>query len=264
MKGILRAAGLLITLDAVPACKRTAAPDAPLRVAAASDLSEAFAEVGSTFERDTGRKTTFSFGASGLLAKQIEEGAPFDVFAAASLTFVDDVIKSGACDAATKIVYAQGHIALWAKSDAPFTASTLADLARPEIRRIAIANPGHAPYGKAAKQALVKAGVWSAVESKIVYGENVQQALQFAQSGNADAAIVALSLATASGGHVLPLDPTLHDPLMQGIVVCHGALDSKMQADARKFESFVTSEAGRSILRRHGFSLPGDAPVPAP
>jgi molybdate transport system substrate-binding protein len=253
-------AGAIVALGAGVACKKSAPNDAALRVAAASDLSEAFTEIGATFERDTGRKVTFSFGATGLLAKQIEEGAPFDVFAAANLSFIDDAIKSGACDEATKATYAEGRVVVWTKSDAPFVPTTLTDLERAEIVHIAIANPEHAPYGKAAKQALVKAGVWDAIAKKIVYGENVQQTLQFAQSGNADAAIVALSLATVSGGHALPIDPALHDPLVQGIVACRGAPDSHMAADARKFEAFVASDAGRAIMRRYGFFLPGEAP----
>jgi molybdate transport system substrate-binding protein len=250
----------ITAFGALVACKKSAPSDASLRVAAASDLSEAFTEIGATFEKDTGRKVTFSFGATGLLAKQIEEGAPFDVFAAANLSFIDDAIKSGACDESSKATYAEGRVVVWTKSDAPFVPATLADLERPEIVHVAIANPEHAPYGKAAKQALVKAGVWDAIAKKIVYGENVQQTLQFAQSGNADAAIVALSLATVSGGHALPIDPALHDRLLQGIVACRGGPDSHMGADARKFESFVASDAGRAIMRRYGFFLPGEAP----
>jgi molybdate transport system substrate-binding protein len=259
--GTARRMALILAAVLAASCKKTPPSDVPLRVAAAADLSEAFTEVGATFEKESGRKVTFSFGATGLLAKQLEEGAPFDVFAAANLSFIDDAIASGACDGATKEVYAQGRIVVWTKSDAPFTLSTLADLERAEIGHVAIANPEHAPYGKAAKEALEKAGVWSAIEKKIVYGENVQQALQFAQSGNADAAIVALSLATVSGGHALPIDPALHAPLMQGIVVCRGGPGSQMQPDARKFEAFVVSDRGRAILRRYGFSLPAAAPT---
>ena len=227
----------------------------PIHVAAASDLSEAFPELGKVFEKETGRKVTFSFGATGLLAKQVEQGAPFDVFAAANLSFVDDVIKAGACEGNTKAIYAQGRIVMWTKDGAAVVPSSLADLTRAEIVHLAIANPDHAPYGKAAKQALVKAGVWGAVEKKIVYGENVQQTLQFAQSGNADAAIVALSLATVSGGRATPIDPSLHEPLNQAIVVCHGSPESKgsHEADARRFAAFVVSEEGRAILRKYGF-----------
>jgi molybdate transport system substrate-binding protein len=248
------------------ACKASPpAAGAPLHVAAAADLSEAFPAIGAAFERSTGRKVTFTFGATGLLAKQVEQGAPFDVFAAANLSFVDDVVAAGACEADTKAIYAEGKIVLWSKADAGLTVASLADLARPEIVHVAIANPDHAPYGKAAKQALVKSGVWDAIAKKIVYGENVQQTLQFAQSGNAEVAIIALSLATVSGGHATPIDPSLHEPLNQALVVCHGAPESKgsLEPDARKFAAFVVSEEGRGIMRKYGFTLHGESAGPA-
>jgi molybdate transport system substrate-binding protein len=248
---------LALALAVVPGCRRSpAAADAALHVAAAADLSEAFPEIGREFEKATGRKVTFSFGATGLLAQQIEQGAPFDVFAAANLAFVDDVVAAGACDPATRATYAIGRIVLWTPSDAGLVPASIADLARPEFERIAIANPEHAPYGKAAKQALVKSGVWDAIAGKIVYGENVQQALQFAQSGNAEVAIVALSLATGRGGHATPIDPALHDPLTQALVVCRGAGegDGGLLPDARRFAAYVVSNKGRAILQRYGFS----------
>ncbi len=256
---------LLVLLALLPACKSPPPPsEGPLHVAAAADLSDAFPEVGKAFEKSSGRKISFSFGATGLLAKQVEQGAPFDVFAAANMSFVDDVIKAGVCEADTKATYAEGRIVLWTKSDAGLTLASLADLERPEIVHVAIANPDHAPYGKAAKQALVKSGVWDAIEKKIVYGENVQQTLQFAQSGNAEVAIVALSLATVSGGHATPIDPRLHEPLNQALVVCRGSAEShgQLEPDARKFAAFVASDEGRAIMRRYGFVLPGE-PVPA-
>ncbi len=256
----LAIAPVLLIAGAV-ACRRAPpSSNAPLHVAAAAELSEAFPEVGTAFEKATGRPVTFSFGATGLLAKQVEQGAPFDVFAAANLSFVDDAIKAGACVAETKTIYAEGRIVLWTKADASVVPASLADLTRPEIVHIAIANPDHAPYGKAAKQALVKAGVWDAVAKKIVYGENVQQTLQFAQSANAEVAIVALSLATVSGGHATPIDPALHEPLNQALVVCHGAADSqgRLEPDARRFAAFVASAEGRGIMRRYGFVLAGE------
>jgi len=251
------ALALALTLGA--ACRRhPAVADAPLHVAAAADLSEAFPEIGKAFEKATSRKVTFSFGATGLLAKQVEQGAPFDVFAAANVAFVDDVIAAGACDPATKATYAVGRIVLWTRSDAGVVPTSIADLARPDVVRVAIANPEHAPYGKAAKEALLKSGIWAAIAGKIVYGENVQQALQFAQSGNAEVAIVALSLATVSGGHATPIDPALYDPLTQALVVCRGALASegRLAPDARRFAAYVVSDEGRGILRRYGFSPP--------
>ena len=257
-------AAALARLVALSGCKHAPATEgAPLHVAAASDLSDAFPEVGKAFEKATGRKVSFSFGATGLLAKQVEQGAPFDVFAAANISFVEDVIKSGACEADTKTTYAEGRIVLWTRADAGLVPTSIADLTRPEIVHVAIANPEHAPYGKAAKEALVKSGLWDAIAKKIVYGENVQQTLQFAQSGNAEVAVVALSLATVSGGHAAPVNPSLYEPLKQALVVCHGTPESQghLEPDARRFAAFVASEAGRGILRRYGFVLPGE-PMP--
>jgi molybdate transport system substrate-binding protein len=244
----------LVTLGG---CTHEHASVAPLRVAAAADLAEAFPEIGKAFERATGRPVTFSFGATGLLAKQIAEGAPFDVFAAANQAFVDEAIASGACEADTRTTYAEGRLVMWTKGDSAIPLATLGDLARPGIAHVAIANPEHAPYGKAAKEALQNGGVWDGIVKKIVYGENVQQTLQFAQSGNADVAIVAQSLAAASGGHAVPIDPALHQPMEQGIVVCHGAPQSKgaLEPDARKLVAFVSSDAGRAILQRYGFAV---------
>lgn len=249
----LAAAMLTLTLGA---CRSGERGDEPLRVAAAADLQFAFEEVGALYEKKTGRKVVFSFGSTGLLAKQLREGAPFDVFAAANVSFVDDVVADGACLGETKTLYARGRIVLFAPKDRPLPASLSAsELAG--AKTIAIANPEHAPYGRAAKQALTQAGVWPAVQPKIVYGENVQQTLQYARSGNADLAIVALSLATVSEGRYVPIDAALHDPLDQALVVCKGK-GGRGVAAARAFTTLVAAEEGRAIMRRYGFLLPSE------
>jgi molybdate transport system substrate-binding protein len=232
----------------------------PLKVAAAADLAFAFKDVGDAFEKKTGRKVTFSFGSTGLLSKQIVEGAPFDVFAAANVAFIDDVVKEGACLNDAKSLYAIGRIVMWTKKGSPLPKS-VTDLTRSEFAKVAIANPDHAPYGKAAKQAMERANVWAAVQPKVVYGENVQQTLQFAQSGNADVAIVALSLATVSDGEYSAIDPATHDTLEQAIVVCKGSPSAAggMQGEGRAFTGFVNSDEGRAIMRKYGFLLPGEA-----
>ena len=238
-------------------CQRAIAPTEPLKVAAAADLAFAFPDVGALYEKTTGQRVVFSFGSTGLLERQIAEGAPFDAFAAANASFADDAVRSGACLGDSKASYATGRIVLFSAEGAARAPATLADLVEAGIAKIAIANPDHAPYGRAAKQALQRAGVWDKVSSKIVYGENVQQALEFAQSGNADAAIVALSLATvlpvAAGRSArwtaIPTD--LHDPIDQVLVAC---TRGRAGPDAgRRFIAFVNSEAGRRILRRYGF-----------
>lgn len=245
---------LACAILAVGACGgRKKSSGTEIKIAAASDLSRAFEEVGQAFEKETGIHATFTFGSTGLLAKQIAEGAPFDLFAAANVSFVDKVVQSGACDGATKALYARGRIVLWSTGEVP---KTLEELADPKYAKIAIANPDHAPYGKAAKEALEKAGVWNAVSGRIVQGENILQTLQYAKSGNVDVAIVALSLAVVSdGGSSTPIDPALHAPLDQALVVCgEGAAGEA----ARKFAGFVASPQGREIMSRYGFLLPGE------
>jgi molybdate transport system substrate-binding protein len=232
----------------------------PVRVAAAADLAFAFKDIGTLYEKDTGRKVTFSFGSTGLLAKQIEEGAPFDVFAAANQSFVDDVVKAGACDGATKSIYARGRIVMWT-IDATGLPTSVGDLSSDRFRKIAIANPEHAPYGRAARDALQRVGIWNDVQRKIVYGENVQQTLQFAQTGNADVAIVALSLASVSGGAFTPVDAALHDPIDQAMVTCkHGSDPST----GMRFEALVNAPEGRANMSKYGFLLPSETSARTP
>ena len=250
----------LIVLAALgTACGGSKCSGRSIKVAAAADLALAFAVVGKAFQARTGIEPTFTFGSTGLLAKQVEEGAPFDLFAAANIEFVDQVVAAGACDGASKTLYARGRIVVWGKDAVP---ARLEDLADPRWKTIAIANPEHAPYGRAAQQALDKVGVWDTVAGRVVRGENVQQALQYAKSGNADVAIVALSLAVASdGGRSLPIDPSLHEPLDQAMIVC-GKGDAGEAAG--KFAAFVSSPDGREIMNRYGFLLPGESTTPAP
>lgn len=243
----------LVLLAGLAACSHRA-PAEPLRVAAAADLSRAFPELGAAFTRSTGVAVTFSFGSSGQLARQVIEGAPYGVLASADVAFVDQASASGACEAASRAVYAEGRIGVWTASDGVSPPASLADLRDPRFRRIAVASPEHAPYGRAARQALEAAGVWADVEPRVVYGSNVLQALQFAQTGNADAAIIARSLAPSAGGRFAPIDAASHRPLVQALTVCaRGA----SLAPARAFARFVASEPGRTILRRHGFTVPG-------
>ena len=226
-----------------------------VRVAAAADLARAFEEIAKEFTERTHITPELNFGSSGLLAKQIEQGAPFFLLASADKMFVDHVVEAGRCDAASVQLYARGRIVVWTPTGGPAPLK-LEDLARPEFKRIAIANPEHAPYGRAAKQALEKIGVWSQIESRIVLGDNVQATMLFAKERNVEAAIVALSLTVVTdGGTALPIDPKLYDPLDQALVVC-GAGE---EADAaHQFAAFINSREGREIMTRYGFLLPGE------
>jgi molybdate transport system substrate-binding protein len=227
-------------------------------VAAAADLTPAFEELGKVFERETGIKTVFMFGSTGNLTKQIENGAPVDLFAAANISFVEELERKGLILSDTKALYARGRITLWTRSDNPLNLKRIEDLARPEVKRIAIANPEHAPYGVAARETLQSIGIWSAVESKIVLGENVRQALQYAETGNADAAITALSLSTQSDGHWMLIPEEMHRPLDQAMAVIKAA---QHERQARQFAAFINSDKGRSIMRRYGFILSGEEPL---
>jgi molybdate transport system substrate-binding protein len=241
--------GRWLALVLVVGCAPESGPPAsspPARVAAAADLALAFEELGQAFEG----RVSFTFGSSGLLASQIRHGAPFDLFAAASASFADQAIAAG-CDASSWRAYGRGRLVLWTRSPSP---AAIGELAQARFARIAIANPEHAPYGMAARQALQAAGVWPAVKSRVVLADNVRQALQHAESGNAEAAIVALSLMTGERrGHHLLLDEELHDPLEQVLVVCPGG---ENEAEARAFSELAGSETGQAILARHGFGRP--------
>ncbi len=234
-----------------------ASGDAPIKVGAASDLAFAFKDVGRAFEHKTGKQVTFTFGSTGQLAKQISEGAPYDVFAAANVSFVDEVVKAGACDPDTQAMYARGRIVIWSKPSSGIAAAkAVTELTDARFVKIAIANPEHAPYGRAAKEALESAGVWDAVKPKIVYGENIQQTLQFARTGNVEAAIAALSLAMVTeDGTYHVIDDALHRPIDQALVVCKRGANPPV---ARDFAAFVSSPEGRAIMKRYGFLLPGE------
>src|SRR5690606_37526963 len=181
-----------------------------------------------------------SFGSTGLLAKQLREGPPFDVFAAAHVSFVDEVVTAGACIGTTKARYGRGRIVLWTKGDSIAPPAALNDLADARFARVAIAHPEHAPYGKAAKQALEGAGIWGAVEPKLVLAENVRQTLQFVESSNVEVALVALALVAQDHDNPwLLIDEPLHQPIDQALVIC---TRGENRAGGRAFTRFLQSE----------------------
>jgi molybdate transport system substrate-binding protein len=247
---------LLLPLSACGSAQTPTAAPVELTVAAAADLQFAFTEIGELFEMETGNEVTFSFGSTGQLAQQIENGAPFDLFAAANISFVDDLAKKNLVLSDTVALYARGRIVLAVNRESGISAVTLQDLLSDKITHIAIANPEHAPYGVAAKEALQSAGVWEQIQSKIVYGENVRQTLQFIQTGDAQAGIVALSVANVPEVTWALLDNSLHNPLDQALAV----VSSSPHADvAREFAAFINGETGRPIMQKYGFVLPGEA-----
>lgn len=224
--------------------------EAPIRVAAASDLAGALGEAAPMLGERLGGKVEVSFGASGVLARQVREGAPFDVFMSADERFVDEVIRSGACEGGSKAKYARGRLVLWTREGVE-PARTLGDLADARFVRVALANPEHAPYGRAAKEALGSAGVWGLVGPKVVQGENVRQAFQFVDSGNAEAGVVSRSLVAGKPpkGSVVEVDGSLHAPLDQCLVVCVRGGNAE---GGRAFARWVLSQEGQGVLARHG------------
>ncbi len=222
---------------------------APLRVAAASDLDPALRDIATKFEKERGIPVTLNFGSTGTIAKQIEQGAPVDVFFAANASFVENLEKKSLVLPGSSAVYGFGRLVVWQRDDAKFHISTLNDLADPRIARLAIANPEHAPYGQAAREALQKANVWNAVEKKLVFGENVGDTLQFARTGNADAAIVGRSQVRTLGGKTVEIDRNLYTPLAQTLCILKRTTRT---TDAKAFADYALSETGKRILRDYG------------
>jgi molybdate transport system substrate-binding protein len=215
---------------------------ADLTVAAASDLAPLTAQLEKGF---TAARVRFSLASSGSLAHQIENGAPFDVFLSANDQYVKELAAKGAVDPASVIVYATGRLGLWSRNG---SVKSIEDLTKPSVVHIAIPNPEHAPYGVAAKQALENRGIWKRVESKIVYGENVTQALQYAESGNADAVITSWTLLNGRG---VALPDAWHAPIRQAGAVVKSTTQPAL---AREFLKFLTGADGRKILESGGLS----------
>jgi len=231
----------------------------PLVVSAASNLILAFEELGARYQEETGTPVTFNFAASGQLAQQIEQGAPVDLFVSANTAYVEDLAAKGRVLPDSVQTYARGRLTVWTRGDASLAAETLEDLLKPEVERVAIANPEHAPYGVAARQAMQTAGVWEALQPKLVLGENVRQALQYAETGNVDAALVPLSLSIMSEGKWTLVPEDLHTPIDQALGV---VTDSPHQAQARDFAVFITGPLGQAILQEYGFVSPEEVSSP--
>src|SRR3990172_902215 len=233
-----------------------AGADAPsLTVFAAADLGFAFKEIVPRFEKSVGARVSLVLGSSGNLATQIEHGAPADVFFSADRAFVERLAARGAAIAESRAVYAQGRIVLaTARSFGP-RLTDLRQLGDPRVRHVAIANPIHAPYGRAAEEALRKVGLWDAVKPKLVFGENIRHALQFIQTGAAEAGIVALSVANVPEIEWTPIDSSFHAPLQQVAVVVKRTARPEL---GLAFVQFVNGPEGRPIMKRYGFILPGE------
>jgi molybdate transport system substrate-binding protein len=229
-----------------------------VKVAAAADLKFFMAELAAQFERQSGAKLDITYGSSGNFLTQIENGAPFDLFFSADSEYPKKLEVAGFAEPGTLREYAVGHIVIWTPSDSDVNATKdgWKCLLDPRIKKIAIANPEHAPYGRAALAAIKKAGIYEQVQDKLVYGENVSQAAEFVQSGNAQAGIVALSLAMSpamKNGNRWEIPADSYPPIKQAGILLK---TSNNKDAARRFLEVVSGAQGREILRRFGFTVP--------
>jgi molybdate transport system substrate-binding protein len=230
-----------------------------INVAAAADLSNALQEVAANYEKKTGITVKLSFGASGALTQQIQNGAPFDVFFSADRGYPQQLIAGGQADGATLYRYAVGKLVLWVPKDSPLDVEHkgMDVLLDPSVKKISIANPQHAPYGRAAAAALKHYGLDEKVAARLVLGENISQAAQFVESGNAQAGFVALAhvIAPAMQGKgkywVVPAEA--YPQLDQGVVLISYSPHAQ---EAAAFLEYVKTAEVAAVLRHYGFSLP--------
>ena len=229
-----------------------------ITIAAASDLNFAFREIATEYEKTSGNQVRLTLGSSGNFYAQIQNGAPFDLYFSADIAYPKKLEEAGLTVPGSLYQYAVGRIVLWAGKESHLDLSRGLDILRePAIKKIAIANPKHAPYGRAAVAALEHFKVYDQVKDKLILGENISQAAQFIESGACDIGIIALSLAVApamkSKGTYWEVPAETHPPLEQGAVILKS---SKQQESAKQFLAFIKGERGQEIMKRYGFTVP--------
>lgn len=229
-----------------------------INVAAASDLQSAFQDLSTRFQKDTGKTVKLTFGSSGNFFAQIQNGAPFDLFFSADIDYPRKLEAAGLAEPGTLYPYATGKIVLWVANESKLDLSAgLKVLLDPSVKKIAIANPAHAPYGRAAVAAMQHERIYDQASPKFVLGENISQAMQFAASGNADIGIVALSLALTPAmkekGRYVEVSTDTYPPIEQAAVVVKS---SPNKESARQFLEFVKTPAMLELMRSYGFAVP--------
>jgi molybdate transport system substrate-binding protein len=226
-----------------------------LTIAAASNMIKAFEEIGPAFENANDCEVVFSFGSTGTLTEQIINGAPFDIFVAADENALELLESKKIILSDTRRIFALGRIGVATSKNGNVMATSMEDLLGDSIKKIAIANPDHAPFGLAAKQALISSGLWDQLEPKLVYGKNISDAMTYVTTGNADAGIIASSLNDDSLLNFTLIQYDAHEPLQQTAAVIKSTEQVEL---ARAFIEFITSETGRQILIKYGFAIPQD------
>jgi molybdate transport system substrate-binding protein len=247
--GILISAVFLVSTD----CRKSAQPKGKLLVSAAISLKNAFEEIGAIYEKRTGIRVRFNLGASGLLQKQIEAGAPADIFACAGEKQMDELQSKGLIETITRHSFAQNALALVVPEGSKISLHSFKDLVRPEITKIAIGNPKTVPAGEYAQEALKNLKLWDALQSRFVLAENVRQVLDYVSRGEVDAGIVYASDIAAANGKVIrsaDAPKESHRPILYPIAVIKGTAQAD---DARRFIDFTLSKDGQSILAKYGF-----------
>src|ERR1700687_3485772 len=248
--------GVLTVVCLLLACRFASAET--LTVAAASDLQAALPAIVSQFEKDTGQHVRLTFGSSGNFFTQIQNGAPFDVFLSADIDYPRRLEASGEAERGSLYQYATGRVVLWTRMDSGIDVRRgLTVLTDARVRRIALANPEHAPYGRAAIAALRHEGLYERVREKFVLGENISQAAQFAESGSADVGLLALALALSptlkSAGIYVDIPESWHPPIEQGAVVLASSREKSL---ARQFIDYLKKPDSVRTLQSYGFAVP--------
>jgi len=249
----------LLIVALLVSCLPGFTPAQEITVAAAADLNYALKDLAARFEKKSGDKITLSFGSSGNLFSQIQSGAPYDLFFAADEQYPQKLAAAGLMDSGSLRTYAIGHLVLWVPSSVGLDPRQrkMDILLQPSVLRIAIANPQHAPYGRAAMAALEHFGLKDKVGGKLVFGENISQAAQFVQSGNAQAGLIALSLAMSpamkGAGTYWELPADSYPELRQAVGIVSA---SKQKQAAQTFLDYVTSPEGATLLQQYGFAVP--------
>jgi molybdate transport system substrate-binding protein len=228
-----------------------------ITIAAASDLSFAFREIATEYENTTGNHVRLTLGSSGNFFAQIQNGAPFDLYFSADIAYPRKLEEAGLTVPGSLYQYAVGRIVLWTGHESRIDVTQgFEALREPTVKKVAIANPKHAPYGRAAVAAMEYFKVYDQVKDKLILGENISQAAQFIESGACDIGIIALSLAVAptmkSKGTYWEIPVGAHPPLDQGAVILKS---SKQQESAKQFLAFIKGERGQEIMKRYGFII---------
>lgn len=221
-----------------------------ITVVASSSFSRAFEELTKAYTTKNRAIVIMSYDATQNIAKQIENGAPFDVFVSADIEVIAKLRTENLIVRESEKIFARGSLVLWLPPSSKLKISKLEDLSNSDITRIAIANPEIAPYGRAAVDTLKKMNLWEKVKDKVIYGQNVTQVKQYAETGNVDVAFVALAIVKDSQGTIIEVDEGLHQPLDNSIAIIK---DSESKEAAQKFIDFVLSDEGKAILKKYGY-----------